>query len=299
MNLINRFFGWIDSLGKKPRPAPEKPTPEDHVLEQPIWTLDGPESIAVGTALSTGIVRSHNEDSLFTLLGNLVGNETYPNFGLFLVADGMGGHRAGEVASSISVRTTAHHLTESTILPLFDLELEDSLLQLQELIRIALEDANHTVAAKVPGGGTTLTAAILFKDKIVIGHVGDSRAYIIKDGASKVITRDHSLVERLRELGQLTLEEAASHPQRNVLYRAIGQGSNLEVDTFTQPVPNGGYLLLCSDGLWAEVPEQEIQRIVSVASHPQEACDELVRAANEAGGPDNITAVLVRFPSSE
>jgi serine/threonine protein phosphatase PrpC len=299
MNFINRILGWIDRLIREPRTAPEKPAPVEEVIKQPIWTLDGPESIEVGTALSTGIVRSHNEDSLFTLLGNLVGHEPYPNFGLFLVADGMGGHRAGEIASSISVRTTAHHLTESTILHLFDLEPDDSLPQLQELIRVALEDANQKVADKVPGGGTTLTAAILIKDMVVIGHVGDSRAYIIKNGTSKLITRDHSLVERLRELGQLTPEEAASHPQRNVLYRAIGQGANLEVDTFTHPVPDGGYLLLCSDGLWAEVPEQEIQRIVSIASHPQEACDELVRTANEAGGPDNITAVLVRFPSSE
>jgi protein phosphatase len=148
----------------------------------------------------------------------------------------------------------------------------------------------------VPGGGTTLTAAVLLGEQLTIGHVGDSRAYLVKDGTTEVITRDHSLVERLRELGQLTPDEAATHPQRNVLYRAIGQGDNLEVDVFTQPIPRGGYVLLCSDGLWGEVPDEEILRIISQSTDLQQACEELVRAANAAGGPDNITAVLVHFP---
>jgi protein phosphatase len=138
---------------------------------------------------------------------------------------------------------------------------------------------------------------VVLGEQMTIGHVGDSRAYVIRNGETKVITRDHSLVERLRELGQLTEEEAASHPQRNVLYRAIGQGANLEVDVFTLPVPRGGYLLMCSDGLWGVVTDPEILRIVADSRDPQHACDELVRAANSAGGPDNITAVLVHFPS--
>lgn len=251
----------------------------------------------IGTANATGVERSHNEDALVVLTGNFSGQESLPDFGLYVVADGMGGHRSGEVASSLSVRTVARRLIEQTVLHLFDLDAREDVAPLQEMVRRALEEANQTVVSRVPGGGTTLTAAIVLGEQMTIGHVGDSRAYVIQNGESKVITRDHSLVERLRELGQLTPEEAATHPQRNVLYRAIGQGANLEVDVFTLPVPRGGYLLVCSDGLWGVVPDSDLLRIVADAADPQEACDELVRAANSAGGPDNITAVLVHFPS--
>jgi protein phosphatase len=160
-----------------------------------------------------------------------------------------------------------------------------------------LEEANLAVVDRVPGGGTTLTVILLIGNQITIGHVGDSRAYAITRDEIRVMTRDHSLVKRLEELGQLTAEEADVHPQRNVLYRAIGQGANLEVDVLTQPAPCPGYLLLCSDGLWGVVPDPEIRKTVFAASDPQSACEELVRAANAAGGPDNITAVLIYFPA--
>ncbi len=114
---------------------------------------------------------------------------------------------------------------------------------------------------------------------------------------SRPITRDHSLVKRLEELGQLRPEEAEVHPQRNVLYRAIGQGANLEVDVFTLPIPRDAHLLLCSDGLWGVVPDQEIKRLVHAADTPQLACEHLIDAANAAGGPDNISAVLIYFPA--
>jgi protein phosphatase len=208
----------------------------------------------------------------------------------------MGGHRSGEVASAISVRSVAKDLTQQILLALLDLEDEIAVPPLQDLLREALEQANRAVVEQVPGGGTTLTVAVLLGHQVTIGHVGDSRAYIIANGTSEVITRDHSLVERLRELGQLTQEEAARHPQRNVLYRAIGQGANLEVDVVTHPAPNGGHMLLCSDGLWGVIGDESILDIVSNASNPQEACRQMVRAANAAGGPDNITAVLVQFP---
>lgn len=253
--------------------------------------------IAFGMAQSVGVERDHNEDAMFVLVGNSAGHEPIPDFGLFVVADGMGGHRSGERASAISVQTVARHLTEGTILKLFQAHTERSEVGLHDLLRAALEEANRSVVSEVPGGGTTLTAAILLGEQMTIGHVGDSRAYFITDDEAEVITRDHSLVERLRELGQLTSDEAATHPQRNVLYRAIGQGDNLEVDVATHPIPHGGHLLLCSDGLWGEVSEAEIKGIIGRALHPQQACEELVRAANAAGGPDNISAVLVKFPA--
>ncbi|MFP3854665.1 MAG: PP2C family protein-serine/threonine phosphatase [Anaerolineales bacterium] len=254
--------------------------------------------IKYGSAQSVGVERDHNEDALFVLIGNASGHEALPDFGLFVVADGMGGHRSGELASSISVQTVAHRLSQETVMRLLGPTGPTDVPPLHELLIEALEEANRSVVEAVPGGGTTLTVAFLLGDQMTIGHVGDSRAYIINQDQTEVITRDHSLVERLKELGQLTADEAATHPQRNVLYRAIGQGENLEVDVFTQPVPKNGYLLLCSDGLWGEVEDAEIRRIVLEHDDPQNACEELVRAANAAGGPDNITAVLVYFPGT-
>ncbi|MEW6568007.1 MAG: PP2C family serine/threonine-protein phosphatase [Chloroflexota bacterium] len=254
--------------------------------------------ITVGSAQSKGIERTHNEDALLVLLGTSGGQEAMPDFGLFVVADGMGGHRSGEMASSISARTVAKRITEQTLLGMLDIERDEgSAVPIQELVRLALEDANHAVVERVPGGGTTLTVALLVGEQVTFGHVGDTRAYILSDSQIRVVTRDHSLVERLRELGQLTRQEAANHPQRNVLYRAIGQGANLEVDVFTHPAPAGGYLLVCSDGLWGVLPDEDIARIIHSASSPQAACEQLVQAANAAGGPDNITAVLVHFPT--
>lgn len=252
--------------------------------------------ILIGTSQSTGVERAHNEDALFSLIGNGSGEHTVPDFGLFVVADGMGGHRSGEVASSISVRAVAQRLAKDSLLQLFDPQPDPNGLPLQDVVRTALQEANRSVVSQVPGGGTTLTAALLLGHQLTIGHVGDSRAYIFTENETKVLTRDHSLVKRLEELGQLTEAEAAIHPQRNVLYKAIGQGHNLEVDVLTHPVPRNGFLLICSDGLWGVVDDEEIKKICWGASHPQEACDELVRAANTAGGPDNITAILVYFP---
>jgi protein phosphatase len=255
-----------------------------------------PKRILVGTAQSTGIERSHNEDTLFVLHGSSSSGNRQQQFGLFIVADGMGGHRAGEIASAISVRKVAQQVIRDSLLQLISQERNAETPALQDMVREALEAANEAVVKRVPGGGTTLTAAVVLGHNITFGHVGDSRAYIISERETNALTRDHSLVERLLELGQLTEDEAASHPQRNVLYRAIGQGANLEVDVSSQPAPSNGYLLLCSDGLWGVIEEEQIKDIVLTSNDPQEACEQLVQAANAAGGPDNITVILVYFP---
>jgi protein phosphatase len=281
----------------KPQPDGAKTAPLDPSLVEGEALARPLRRIMIGTSQSTGVERAHNEDALFALLGSASGEGAIPDFGLFVVADGMGGHRSGEIASSVSVRAVAHRLAKDSLLHLLRNDGPSEETPIQDLVRQALEEANHSVVSRVPGGGTTLTAALLLGGHMTIGHVGDSRAYVFNNGHTEVLTRDHSLVKRLEELGQLTEAEAAIHPQRNVLYKAIGQGANLEVDVITHPVPKGGYLMLCSDGLWGVVAAEDIERIVWNSPHPQVACDELVRAANAAGGPDNITAILVFFPS--
>lgn len=301
MSSLKRFFNRL--IGRPSSDSGESESREEAKtapLNPDLVNGAKPEApvrhLVYGAAQSVGMERDHNEDALFVMTGHGDGQEAMPDFGLFMVADGMGGHRSGEVASAISVRTVAKHITSDTILHLFDPDGRSPDRSLHEMISAALEDANQSVVNEVPGGGTTMTALILLGEQLTIGHVGDSRAYVIDGNGSQVITRDHSLVERLRELGQLTPDEAATHPQRNVLYRAIGQGANLEVDVVSHPVPHGGYVLLCSDGLWGVITDEAIQRIIRTEPTPQLACEELVRAANAAGGPDNITALLIYFP---
>jgi serine/threonine protein phosphatase PrpC len=245
-----------------------------------------------------GRVRTHNEDVLLAFQGELAGLESMPHFGLFVVADGMGGHALGERASGIAARTVAKEAL-SQIVP-FLLAMPDSdpdRPSLLEIMERAMNAANQAVFAGVPeGGGTTLTCALLIGEQLVLSHVGDSRAYLIMPDSFEQLTRDHSLVQRLQELGQLSAAEAAVHPQRNVLYRAVGQGDGLEVDVESHRLPPGGSLLLCSDGLWGLVPNERIQMLIRQAPSLQAACEALVAAANAAGGPDNITAVMVQLP---
>jgi protein phosphatase len=167
---------------------------------------------------------------------------------------------------------------------------------LKEVMENATEVANRTVNNSVPEGGTTLTCALIIDKQLVLSHVGDSRAYLITDDTFEQITRDHSLVQRLVELGQLSPAEAANHHQKNVLYRAVGQGEGLEVDVESRQLAPGSKLLICSDGLWGLVSDDKILEVVRTAPTLQNACETLIDAANAAGGPDNITAVLVRLP---
>ena len=293
MSILDRLF----KRGKKKRSPRRKASAiSARVRDADMAPIEQPR-IALGLSQSTGLERLHNEDALLVMVSNSAGEETIPDFGLFVVADGMGGHRSGEIASAIASRAVAKHLTQETFAGLFDIETQAfDRAPVLEVVRQAILNANQQVVRLLPGGGTTLTAAVLLGEQLTIGHVGDSRAYVISNGEAKVITRDHTFVSRLLEMGEVTQEEAIDHPQRHVLYRAIGQGEHLEVDVFTHPTPHGGMLLICSDGLWGVVPDEKISSIVDQAADPQEACDELIHAANQGGCPDNITAVLVQFP---
>jgi len=255
------------------------------------------KGLRVGYASDVGQLRDHNEDTLIIFHGVHLGHEASDPIGFFLVADGMGGHRAGEVASSLAARLVSREVLSNVYLPFLLRETRElNLLPVTEILRTAVKKANDQVHEQVPGGGTTLTCALIVGRRAYLAHVGDSRAYLVTNYDMKQVTQDHSYVGRLMELGELSPEEAAVHPQRHVLYRAIGQGDELDIDTYHQPLPPGSRLLLCSDGLSGLVSEEVIGEIVASAPTPQDACQRLLEAANAAGGPDNITAILVETP---
>ncbi len=263
----------------------------------PVGTHLEPPQFIVGCGQSIGRVRDHNEDALFTLTTTLVGDSTKIPFGFYIVADGMGGHIHGEIASGVATRAMASHVIRNLYTPLFSVFPQSPERSLQEIMQEGIQAAHRAIKSQAPGGGTTLTALLILGDQLTIAHVGDSRAYIVHpNGRIEVLTRDHSLVKRLEELGQITAEEAAVHPQRNVLYRALGQGEPFEAEISTSPIPSSGDLFLCSDGLWGVLSESEMYQIISEAKSPAEASQKLVAAANAAGGPDNITAILVHLP---
>jgi protein phosphatase len=204
---------------------------------------------------------------------------------LFVVADGMGGAQAGEVASRTAVETFSRGLPDGDGAP------EE---RLAELVREANEQIHELSRsdAQRAGMGTTLTAAYVGEDEVAIAHVGDSRAYLLRDGRLERLTDDHSLVEELVRQGRLTQEEAEDHPQRSIITRALGPEPDVEVDRRTQRARAGDIYLLCSDGLTSMVPEERVAEILLGAPNLTSAGHALIDAANAAGGKDNITVVL-------
>ena len=254
------------------------------------------QQLIAASGQSVGKLREHNEDSLVAITATLAGNTASVPFGLYVVADGMGGHQFGEVASNAASKVLAGQIMRKFHSFLFNMPTQQPEEPLQEIMETAFQEAHRIVQREAPGSGTTLTAALVIGQQITIGHVGDSRAYAIYPvGRVEQLTRDHSLVKRLEELGHLNKEEAANFPHRNVLIRALGQGEALETDVFTMPFPRNGYLMLCSDGLWGVVSDKDILRSISDAPNLQRACQNMVDAANIAGGPDNITVVLAQM----
>jgi serine/threonine protein phosphatase PrpC len=254
------------------------------------------QQLIVGTGQSVGKQREHNEDSLLAITSTISGSNGNVPFGLYIVADGMGGHQYGEVASNSAIRVIAGDVMRAFHSYLFNLPTQPLQESLQEIMEAAIKNAHRTVQKDAPGSGTTVTAALIIGQQVTVAHIGDSRAYAVyPDRRIETVTRDHSLVKRLEELGHLSKDEAANFPHRNVLIRALGQGEVLEADIFTIPFPRPGYLLLCSDGLWGVVNDQEISRTIVEAPTLHRACQNLLEAANLAGGPDNITLILVQL----
>jgi len=251
---------------QEPRPKQSKPVPEETSI---VWC----------GLTDTGRVRTHNED-YFSCIDMRQGS-------LFLVADGMGGHDAGEVASRIAAESAAREVRAyaGTGDPKTVLEL--AVLQANADV---LKEAN----SKGSNMGTTLNLVLVAGDKAYIANVGDSRSYWIENGTIKRITEDHSLVEKLVSLGKMTREEARKHPKSNVLYRTIGSEGPLTVDLFQVLLRKGGSLLLCTDGLWGEVTDEAMHEIFKTEKDVKKACARLIRTANENGGKDNITAIVVK-----
>jgi protein phosphatase len=226
-------------------------------------------------------VRDHNEDS-FSLLA-------LDDKALFVVADGMGGHDAGEVASRIAVDTVCGEIYEGV----------KQTKDLINLVEHAVQEANTQVRRvgtnRGSNMGTTLSVALVADSTAYVASVGDSRVYWSENGSITQITEDHSLVAKLVAAGRLTKEDARNHPKSNLLYRTIGTDEIVKVDTFHVTLNKGGTLLLCTDGLWGELTDAKIHQICASGKNTKTIGNRLAQIANENGGRDNITVVIVKI----
>ena len=236
-------------------------------------------TITYGAVTHVGQVRTGNEDSL--LADNNV----------FMVADGMGGHNAGEVASLMAVEQLR--------------EAANGIIAETDLVQ-ALESANEVIYAESMtnhlhhGMGTTLAAMVVLENNtLVVAHVGDSRVYMWHEGALSRLSKDHSYVQELVDEGIVSIEEARTHPRRNIVTRALGIDADVEVEANTFPVTVGAWYVLCSDGLVDEISDADIAKVLERCTSPHEAAQALVDAANAAGGRDNITVIVVSTASPD
>jgi|tagenome__1003787_1003787.scaffolds.fasta_scaffold20953100_3 serine/threonine protein phosphatase PrpC len=228
--------------------------------------------LVAGSATDTGLVRSNNEDSF------LVDDEHV----LYAIADGMGGHRGGEVASRTAIEALRAGISRGQ-------PVNDAIVQANTAV-IERAAGDHELS----GMGTTMTAAVVAGGRqLLIGHVGDSRAYLLHDGAMRRITDDHSLVEELVREGRLTPEQAEAHPQRAIVTRALGVDADVQVDLYTVEVAAGDRVLLCSDGLTTMVRDRDVERLLRAETDPQRTAEMLVEEANRAGGEDNTSVVVI------
>ncbi len=272
---------------KNKKSPSEQPVDLDDLDVATLKSDVSPEDNSSVAALSdVGMVRELNEDTWHWA-------KLDDNMTLYAVADGMGGHDAGEVAAQLAVET----LFSASRQALEQTEVLDSE-GLGELLRHAFEQANQLVVstgmAQESNMGTTL-CAILANDNgdIIAGNVGDSRVYLLREGKLQQISRDHSLVAFLVQLGELTSEEARDHPSGNILVRSIGSVPDIEVDVFQLKSQTGDRFILCSDGLWGEITDEELLLLLMNNEDPKDACAALIETANGNGGRDNSTLIVV------
>ena len=231
-----------------------------------------------------GVIRSGNEDSYLMI----------PDRGIFVVADGMGGHAAGEVASEMAVRFVSRELDSLR-------GLSDE--QVAERMRAAIRAANGAIFQRTltehdkRGMGTTVTSLVLYESRFLIGQVGDSRAYLLRDGKLSQITKDHSYVQEQVDAGYLTPEQARTHPYSNVITRCVGANSDVQPDIYVGSVKPRDVFLLASDGLTGMLEDYQLAELLSPDRMPEEEVDSLIAEANRHGGLDNITAIIVEVDS--
>ncbi|MBN1485845.1 MAG: Stp1/IreP family PP2C-type Ser/Thr phosphatase [Chloroflexia bacterium] len=256
------------------------------------------QGLTFGLARDIGQVRASNQDQVLALQTSLPSPGRQLQMGLFIVADGMGGHSQGDIASTLAVETVAAYILQHLLLPVLQEGQPDAI---QDAMVEAVLQANQTILDEAARGGTdmgtTLTAALLLEEQVYTAHVGDSRLYTFQ-GSLRLRTRDHSMVARLLELGQISEEEAKDHPKRNYLYQSVGQQRDIEVEFGSFSIEGSHYMLLCSDGLWGVLGEEAIHDALGEGGDPQDLCDQLVQLANDAGGDDNISVIVVAFPDS-
>jgi len=266
-------------------------------------TLPYGMNLSVGYASDVG-QRDLDEDSLcvFTLSG-VYESVADPTLGLFIVTDGMGGYEGGEMASKVAVRTIADRLIQKLLLRRFteeDKPLGEAVrAHLTEAISEANEQVYRLAQERANDMGCTLTMALVMDGRAYIANVGDSRTYICGREGLRQITTDHSVVARLIATGMAEPEELYTHPHRHVVYRAIGNKPTVEVDIWEEGLVPSDILLLCCDGLWEAIRDDGIEEVLLTQFDPQAACDEMVRRANEAGGEDNISVILVKVSAIE
>lgn len=248
------------------------------------------DNIEIGWLTNRGRRRDHNEDHLYVFSA---ADTPYESRGMLLaVADGMGGHAGGEYASRIAVETLGKF---------YELDVDPGAPTSNGALKACIDEAHriiHSQAQSSPilkGMGTTLTAALIRKGKLDLGQVGDSRAYLIRNGTIKQLTNDHSLVAEQIRMGLITADEAACHPARNIITRALGTREKVEPDFYSYDLEPDDRVLMCSDGLHGVVEDARTLEIVLAAASAPAACLDLIEEANANGGPDNITVVLVHI----
>jgi serine/threonine protein phosphatase PrpC len=292
--------GIISVQGKQREPTPVIPT---HHSALPVSAgyaafnhLDDPVSphLLVGTGLDTGIKRKGkpNEDSLFAFEHVRASETGTKPIGLFVVADGMGGHKNGQEASQLVTRILREQLQPALEHGPVDEIFSELLVEAIHRANLALFRRNRE---QLEDMGTTLTATLIFGYTAYVANVGDSRTYLYRDsqGLSQ-ITRDHSTVAQLVEAGAITRDEVYTHPKRNVIYRSLGSRVSEDIDRFTVSLQNGDILLLCSDGLWEMVHDPEIEMIIRASyPYPSQISSMLIQAALNRGGKDNISVIVV------
>lgn len=241
----------------------------------------------IGVKTDAGRIRDNNQDAYYLPL-----DEERP---LFIIADGMGGHKAGEIASNLAIEIISDNFSKSSNSEHME---EDDI---KDKIFSSIDEANDKIYKKAmeeencSGMGTTVTLAYIANKNLYIGHVGDSRAYIFKDGNLSQVTEDHSLVEELIKNGSISKEEARHHPQRNIITRAVGTSKKIVADLITLPKNKTEILLLCTDGLTNMLDDEEIKKSLINSENMQQVCEDLVQLSNDKGGYDNITVLAVKF----